>query len=216
VTLPVLKIGDSVAKIPIIQGGMGVGISLSGLASAVAEEGGIGVIATAGIGMNEPEVYSNPRKANIRALKREIRKAREMTNGILGVNLMVALTDFADTVTTSIEEGIDIIFTGAGLSFNLPEYLKNLATTKLVPIVSSPRAARIICKKWLAKFDCLPDAFVVEGPMAGGHLGFKPEQLDDPDFALEKLVPEVIGAVKPFESKQRREGFTPERTSASF
>ena len=202
-TLPVLKIGDAVAKIPIIQGGMGVGISLSGLASAVAEEGGIGVIATAGIGMNEPDVYSNPLKANIRALKREIRKAREMTNGILGVNLMVALTDFADTVTTSIEEGIDIIFTGAGLSFNLPGYLKNLATTKLVPIVSSPRAARIICKKWLAKFDRLPDAFVVEGPMAGGHLGFKPEQLNDPDFALEKLVPEVIGAVKPFESKHQ-------------
>jgi nitronate monooxygenase len=116
---------------------------------------------------------------------------------------MVALTDFAETVTISIEEGIDIIFTGAGLSFNLPGYLKNLATTKLVPIVSSPRAARIICKKWLAKFDRLPDAFVVEGPMAGGHLGFKPEQLDDPDFALEKLVPEVIGAVKPFESKHQ-------------
>jgi nitronate monooxygenase len=203
VTLPVLKIGDSIAKIPIIQGGMGVGISLSGLASAVAEEGGIGVIATAGIGMNEPEVYSNPRKANIRALRREIRMARERTNGILGVNVMVALTDFAETVTISIEEGIDIIFTGAGLSFNLPGYLKNLATTKLVPIVSSPRAARIICKKWLAKFDRLPDAFVVEGPMAGGHLGFKPEQLDDPDFALEKLVPEVIGVVKPFESKHQ-------------
>jgi len=182
---------------------MGVGISLSGLASAVAEEGGIGVIATAGIGMNEPDVYSNPRKANIQALKRELRKAREMTKGILGVNVMVALTDFAETVTTSIDEGIDIIFTGAGLPLNLPGYLRNLAATKLVPIVSSPRAARIICKKWLAKFDRLPDAFVVEGPMAGGHLGFKPEQLNDPDFALEKLVPEVIGAVKPFESKHQ-------------
>ena len=202
-TFPVLKIGDSVAKIPIIQGGMGVGISLSGLASAVAEEGGIGVIATAGIGMNEPDVYSNPRKANIQALKRELRKAREMTKGILGVNVMVALTDFAETVMTSIDEGIDIIFTGAGLPLNLPGYLRNLAATKLVPIVSSPRAARIICKKWLAKFDRLPDAFVVEVPMAGGHLGFKPEQLNDPDFALEKLVPEVIGAVEPFESKHQ-------------
>lgn len=202
-TLPVLEIGDSVAKIPIIQGGMGVGISLSGLASAVAEEGGIGVIATAMIGMSEPDIYSNPLKANIRALKREIRKAREMTKGILGVNVMVALTNFADMVKTSIEEGIDIIFSGAGLPLDLPGYLKNLATTKLVPIVSSARAAKIMCKKWLAKFDCLPDAFVVEGPMAGGHLGFKPEQLDDPDFALEKLVPEVIGAVKPFESKHQ-------------
>ncbi len=202
-TLPVLEIGDSVAKIPIIQGGMAVGISLSGLASAVAEEGGIGVIATAMIGMSEPDIYSNPLKANIRALKREIRKAREMTKGILGVNVMVALTNFADMVKTSIEEGIDIIFSGAGLPLDLPGYLKNQATTKLVPIVSSARAAQIMCKKWLAKFDCLPDAFVVEGPMAGGHLGFKPEQLDDPDFALEKLVPEVIGAVKPFESKHQ-------------
>ncbi len=202
-TLPVLEIGDSVAKIPIIQGGMAVGISLSGLASAVAEEGGIGVIATAMIGMSERDIYSNPLEANIRALKREIRKAREMTNGILGVNVMVALTNFADMVKTSIEEGIDIIFSGAGLPLDLPGYLKNLTTTKLVPIVSSARAAKIMCKKWLAKFDCLPDAFVVEGPMAGGHLGFKPEQLDDPDFALEKLVPEVIEAVEPFERKHQ-------------
>ncbi|MBW1982481.1 MAG: nitronate monooxygenase [Deltaproteobacteria bacterium] len=202
--LPALKIGNIVARIPIIQGGMGVGISLSGLASAVAEEGGIGVIATAMIGMNEPDIYANPLRANIRALKREIRKAREMTRGILGVNIMVALTNFADMVKTSIEEGIDLIFSGAGLPLDLPGYLKNMAATKLVPIVSSARAARIICKKWRAKFDCLPDALVVEGPKAGGHLGFKPEQLEDPHFALENLVPEVIEAVKPFEEKYHR------------
>ena len=200
-TIPLLKLGGLAVRLPIIQGGMGVGISLSGLASAVAEEGGIGVIATAMIGMGEPDIYSNPLEANIRALQREIRKAREKTKGILGVNVMVALTNFADLVKASIEEGIDIIFSGAGLPLDLPRYLKGAASTKLVPIVSSGRAAKIICKKWLARFDCLPDAFVVEGPMAGGHVGFKPEQLDDPDFALEKLVPEVIEAVEPFERK---------------
>ena len=201
--LPALKIGDLIAQLPIIQGGMGVGISLSGLASAVANEGAIGVIASAMIGMNESDIYSDSRNANIRALKDEIRKAREKTKGILGVNIMVALTNFADMVKTSIEEGIDIIFSGAGLPLDLPKYLRDGIKTKLVPIVSSGRAARLICKKWLARFDRLPDAFVVEGPMAGGHLGFSPNQLDNPDFALDKLIPEVIEAVKPFVDERK-------------
>jgi len=132
--LPALKIGDLIAKLPIIQGGMGVGISLSGLASAVANEGAIGVIAAAMIGMNEPDIYSNYRNANIRALKEEIRKAREKTKGILGVNVMVALTNFADMVKASIEEGIDVIFSGAGLPLDLPKYLKDGIKTKLVPL----------------------------------------------------------------------------------
>lgn len=198
---PQLKIGDLVAKLPIIQGGMGVGISLSGLASAVAKEGGIGVIAAAMIGMGEPDIGSNYREANIRALQRELRKAREKTDGILGVNIMVALTNFSDMVKTSIKEGADIIFAGAGLPLDLPGYIKDGAKTKLVPIVSSARAASIICKKWMSKFDYLPDAFVVEGPKAGGHLGFKPEQLDDPEFSLEVTVPQVIAAVREFEEK---------------
>ena len=201
---PHLKIGDLVAKIPIIQGGMRVGISLSGLASAVAREGGIGVIAGAMIGMGEPDIGSNYREANIRALTNELRKAREKTGGILGVNIMVALTNFSDLVKTSIKEGADVIFAGAGLPLDLPSYLVDGAKTKLVPIISSARAATIICKKWLSKFDYLPDAFVVEGPKAGGHLGFKPEQLDDPEFSLEKTVPEVVEAVKEFESKAGR------------
>jgi nitronate monooxygenase len=201
---PQLKIGDLVAKIPIIQGGMGVGISLSGLASAVAKEGGIGVIAGAMIGMGEPDIGSNYREANIRALAGELRKAREKTDGILGVNIMVALTNFSDLVKTSIKEGADVIFAGAGLPLDLPSYLKDGAKTKLVPIISSARAATIICKKWLSKFDYLPDAFVVEGPMAGGHLGFKPEQIDDPEFSLEKTVPEVVEAVREFEAKAGR------------
>ncbi len=201
--LPVLKIGDLVPKIPIIQGGMGVGISLSGLASAVANEGGVGVIACAMIGITESDISADPVKANNRALRREIRKAKEMTKGILGVNIMVALTNFVDMVKTSIEEGIDIIFAGAGLPLDLPKYLKKEFNTKLAPIISSGRAARIICKKWMSKFDYLPDAFVVEGPKAGGHLGIKIENLDDPDFALEKLVAEVIEAIKPFEEEHK-------------
>ncbi len=201
--LPVLKIGDLVPKIPIIQGGMGVGISLSGLASAVANEGGVGVIACAMIGITESDISADPVKANNRALRREIRKAKEMTKGILGVNIMVALTNFVDMVKTSIEEGIDIIFAGAGLPLDLPKYLKKEFNTKLAPIISSGRAARIICKKWMSKFDYLPDAFVVEGPKAGGHLGIKFENLDDPDFALEKLVVEVMEAIEPFEKERK-------------
>ena len=199
-----LVIGDLVARIPIVQGGMGVGISLSGLASAVANAGGVGVLAAAGIGLLEPDGFKDFLGANIRALQREIRNARAHTKGILGVNIMVALSNFADLVRTAIDEKIDIIFSGAGLPVNLPEYLKEGSKTKLVPIVSSGRAATLLAKRWLDKYNYLPDAFVVEGPMAGGHLGFKAEQIDDPAFALEKIVPEVIAAVRPFEEKTGR------------
>lgn len=197
-TLRALRIGDLTARVPIIQGGMGVGISLSGLAAAVADEGGIGVIATAGIGMMEPDFFGNFLDANTRALRREIRKAREATRGILGVNIMVALSNHGELVRVAIDEGIDIIFSGAGLPLNLPRFRKPSDKTKLVPIVSSGRAAGLLCKRWTEKFDYLPDAIVVEGPRAGGHLGFKTEQLFDPDYALDKLVPEVIDAVRPY------------------
>src|SRR4030043_1161639 len=199
-----LKIGDLTAKLPIIQGGMGIGISLSRLSSAVANEGGIGIIATAGIGMNEPDFSSNYLEANIRGLRSEIRKARELTKGILGVNIMVALTNFADLVKTAIEEKIDIIFSGAGLPLNLPQYITEGIKTKIVPIVSSARAATIIAKKWTEKYNYLPDAIVVEGPKAGGHLGFKEEQINDPEYSLEKLIPEVINAVRPFEERYKK------------
>ncbi len=211
--LPELKFGDNIAKLPIIQGGMGVGISLSGLASAVANEGGVGVIAAAMIGMGEPDVGKNPDEANMRALRNEIRKARErMTQGLLGVNIMVALTNFADMVKTSIREGADVIFSGAGLPLDLPKYLReefpgelaDKAKTRLVPIVSSGRAAAVLCRKWLSKYDYLPDGFVVEGPKAGGHLGFRPEELDQPEFQLEHILPEVVEAVKPFEAETGR------------
>ncbi len=196
-----LQIGDLEIRLPIIQGGMGIGISMSQLASAVANEGGVGVIAAVGLGMFEKDFTKNFLEANLRALKREIQTAREKTSGIIGVNIMVALTNFSDLVKTAIAEKVDIIFSGAGLPMNLPEYLVEGAKTKLVPIVSSGRAAEILCKKWKQLYNYLPDAFVVEGPKAGGHLGFKRDQIDNPDFALEKLVPDVITHVKPFEEQ---------------
>ena len=196
-----MRIGDLTVELPIIQGGMGIGVSMSGLAAAVANEGGVGVIAVAGLGMFEPDYAKNFVEANNRGLRKEIQKARELTNGVLGVNLMVALTNFAELVKTSISEGIDIIIAGAGLPLNLPEYLSKGSKTKLVPIVSSGRAAKILCSKWKEQYDYLPDAIVLEGPKAGGHLGFKRIQLEDPDFALEKLIPDVLEQVKYFEEK---------------
>lgn len=198
---PELRIGDLVCKTPIVQGGMGVGISMSGLASAVANQGGIGVLSAAMPGFLEPDATTHMREASIRGLRREISRARRLSDGVLGVNIMVALTNFADMVKVSVEEGIDIIFSGAGMPLSLPEHLPAGSKTKLAPIVSSARAAMLICKKWWNRYERLPDAVVVEGPMAGGHLGFKNAQLGDPDFALEKLVPEVIAALAPFEKE---------------
>jgi nitronate monooxygenase len=197
--LPPLIIGDLTISVPIIQGGMGVGISLSRLSSAVANQGGVGVIAAAMPGIHESDITTNPDEANIRALKDEIRKAKQLTSGVLGVNIMVALTNYADMVRTSIAEGVDIIFAGAGLPMDLPGFLTPGCRTKLAPIVSSGRAAKLICKKWLSRYNYLPDAVVVEGPKAGGHIGFKYDQIDDPDFCLEQLLADVIKALKPIE-----------------
>jgi len=196
-----LKIGDLTVDVPIVQGGMGVGISLSGLASAVANEGGIGVISSAGLGMLYNDFKGNFLEANIHGLKEEIRKAREKTMGVIGVNVMVAMSNFADMIRTSIAEKVDIIIAGAGLPLDLPSFLKKDSRTKLVPIVSSARAAKIICDKWKTNYDYLPDAVIVEGPKAGGHLGFKEEQITDSNFKLEKLVPEIVTELKIFEDK---------------
>ena len=180
---------------------MGVGVSLSGLASAVANEGGVGVISSAGLGLLYKKISSDFLEASIYGLKEEIRLAREKTKGIIGVNIMVAMSNFVDMVKASIAEKIDVIFAGAGMPLELPSYLTKESTTKLVPIVSSARAAKLICEKWLSKYNYLPDAVVVEGPKAGGHLGFKPEQIEDEQYSLENLIPEVIREMKPFEKK---------------
>lgn len=194
-----LRIGSLAIPVPIVQGGMGVGISLSGMASAVANEGGVGVISSAGLGLLYRNLAADYLEASIEGLKEELRKAREKTVGVIGVNVMVAMSNFADMVKTSIAEKADIIFSGAGLPLDLPSYLKCDSTTKLVPIVSSGRAAKIICEKWKKEYDYLPDAIVVEGPKAGGHLGFKAEQITDENYSLEHLIPEVVATVKVFE-----------------
>ncbi|MHC4418098.1 MAG: NAD(P)H-dependent flavin oxidoreductase [Planctomycetota bacterium] len=189
----------------LIQGGMGVGISLSSLTSAVANEGGIGVIATAGIGQFEPDCYTNYREADKRALRKEIRKARAKTTGIIGVNIMVAISDFDSLVQCAVDEGVNVLFLGAGLPLGLPETLpldrlEKLAT-KFVPIVSSGRATKIIFRAWEKRYSHVPDAVVVEGPLAGGHIGFKKEHIDNPDYTLEKILPEVISAVEPYQEQ---------------
>lgn len=195
-----LHIGDLVIPVPIIQGGMGVGISLSGLASAVANQGGVGVMSAAGLGLLYRQLSSDYPEACILGLRDEIKKAREKTKGIIGVNIMVAMTNFADMVKTSIAEKVDIIFSGAGLPLDLPSFLQKDSTTKLVPIVSSARAAKLICDKWKAAYNYLPDAVVVEGPKAGGHLGYKESQLSDDAYRLETIIPEVVATIKEIET----------------
>ncbi len=187
-------IGNMEVKLPVVQGGMGVGVSLSGLASAMANEGGIGVISCAGLGLIH-KGHGNFIKNSIWGLKEELRLAREKTKGIIGVNIMVALSNFADMARTAIAEKADIIFAGAGLPLDLPSYQTADSKTKLVPIVSSARATKIICEKWYNNYSYLPDAIVVEGPKAGGHLGFKRDQLDDEQYSLEQIIPEVIKTV---------------------
>ena len=207
-----IHIGDLEIQLRIIQGGMGVGISLSGLAGAVAQCGAVGVISAAVIGMNERDISTNPIEANNRALRKEISKAREIApQGVIGVNIMVAMTHYAELVTTALEEGIDMIISGAGLPLELPKLYRDICEktqrvlkTKLIPIVSSARATTVIAKKWFAKTGLLPDAVVLEGPKAGGHLGFTYDDVWASNKTLEVLLPEVVDAVKELEDKAGR------------
>ncbi|MBN2790351.1 MAG: nitronate monooxygenase [Candidatus Delongbacteria bacterium] len=204
-----LIIGDLKIEVPIIQGGMGVGISLSGLATAVANEGGVGVIASVGVGLLEDDFKDNYQIANQRALRNEIRKAKANTKGAIGLNVMMALTDFKDILNIAIDEKIDILFLGAGLPIDIPnivgvERFKE-SNVKVVPIVSSGIAAKIILRKWDRNFGFIPDAFLVEGPLAGGHLGYKKEDLGLESNKLENLVPKVIAEIRPFEEKYNKE-----------
>lgn len=199
-----LVIGDLVAKLPIVQGGMGVGVSLSSLASAVANVGGVGVISAAGMGLQDKGYKENPIEVGVEALKKEIKKTKELTKGIIGVNIMVALSSFAEMVKGSIEAEVDIIFAGAGLPLDMPKYLTKDSKTKLVPIISSAKAAGAIVKRWMAKYNYLPDAFVLEGPLAGGHLGFSEEQINDSNFSLENILPEVLAVTKDLEKEHQK------------
>lgn len=195
-----INIGNKTTTVPIIQGGMGIGVSLSSLASAVANAGGIGVISGVQVGFREADFDRNTQDANLRGLSKEIRKARELSpNGIIGVNLMVAIKNYADMVKVCVEEKVDLIISGAGLPKDLPELVKE-SETKIAPIVSSAKAAVLLTKLWLRRYDYLPDLLIVEGPLAGGHLGYSFEELEDENSPkLEDLVSGVIEAIKPFE-----------------
>lgn len=172
-----LVIGNLKADCPIIQGGMGVGISLSSLAGAVAKAGGIGMISTAQIGFRDPEFLKAPMEANLRAIRTEFEKARKIApRGIIGFNIMVATRQYALYVKEAVKAGADLIISGAGLPITLPELVEG-AKTKIAPIVSTAKSASVICKMWDRKYRRIPDLVVIEGPLAGGHLGFSREDL---------------------------------------
>jgi nitronate monooxygenase len=203
--LPPLKIGELIANVPIIQGGMGVGVSLSSLAAAVANEGGIGIISTAQIGYREEDFRTNTREANKRALISEIRRARKLSpKGVIGINIMVAMNNYEEITRVALEEGIDLIISGAGLPLDLPKIAKGFKA-KLAPIVSSAKAITVIAKMWDKKNSYAPDLVIVEGPKAGGHLGFSMESLiENTAMDLKEIVKEVILAIKPFEEKYNK------------
>lgn len=202
--IPKIKLGD--LEFNLIQGGMGVGISMANLASAVANEGGAGIIASVGVGKLRG-ISGKYELANAQGLREEIRIARSKTKagGVIGVNIMHALSDYSSLVEAAVAENADIIISGAGIPRDLPSYLRSDSKTKLIPIVSSAKLAGMMCKAW-SKYDHLPDAIIVEGPKAGGHLGYSHEQLADPGFVsggLEQIIPEVVQAVKPYETKNK-------------
>jgi NAD(P)H-dependent flavin oxidoreductase YrpB (nitropropane dioxygenase family) len=198
--IPKLQIGNVTADLPIIQGGMGVRVSLASLASAVAEEGGIGTISSIGLGDIEASKHEYERMSR-EALEREIRKAKSLSNGKIAVNFMGVLSNVDDLIMTAIREGIKIIVYGAGLPAKLPALIEDRAIN-LVPIVSSARVAEFILRSWDKRYGRIPDAIILEGPLAGGHLGFSEEQLDQPDkYSLSNLLPEILEAIKTYEDK---------------
>ena len=188
-----LRIGDLCARIPVIQGGMGVGVSLSGLAGAVAAAGGVGIISTAQIGYRDPDFGRHPIECNLKAIGEEIKKAREKANGgIIGVNIMVATRRYEDYVKAAVAAGVDLIISGAGLPMTLPEISGN---AKIAPIVSSRKSLSVISKYWQKKYNRKPDLIVIEGPLAGGHLGFSKEEIDAYTVTNEKNYDDEVKAI---------------------
>jgi nitronate monooxygenase len=202
-TIPKLKIGSITVDIPIIQGGMGVRVSLSSLASAVANAGGIGTLSSIGLG-DFVASLSEYERISREALEREIRQVKKMTDGPVAVNFMGALSNVNDLIVTAVAEGIKIIVFGAGLPTALPGLVPD-PDVNLVPIVSSARVAELILRVWDKRYGRTADAFILEGPLAGGHLGFSREQLAQPrEFSLERLLPGLLEAVKGYEDKYGR------------
>ena len=170
--------------LPILQGGMGVGVSLDGLAGAVAACGGMGTLSTAVCGFQEPDFAKRPFEANLRALDRQVRHAKVLAHGVglVAVNAMVATTQYADSVRTALRAGADAIVCGAGLPKDLPALASEVSDSDaaIAPIVSSGRAAGLLCKLWDRHYGRIPDFLILEGPEAGGHLGFSRQDLDAP------------------------------------
>ena len=202
-----LKIGKYEIKYPIFQGGMGLGISWDKLAGNVSLEGGLGIISSVGTGYYEnrkfidKELNAKPFGSenfySTRGLRAVIENARKICGDLpLGVNIMYAANDYARVVKDACEAGINVIVSGAGLPTNLPEFTQNFKEIALVPIVSSAKALKIICKRWLQRYERLPDAVVLEGPLSGGHQGFTYEQCLDPEFSLFNLIPQVKAEIK--------------------
>lgn len=193
-------------KIPLIQGGMGVGVSLGNLAGHVAKQGAMGVISTADSGFMEPDFWTNPISSNMRALEKEIQKAKDIAcgNGLIAINAMVATTYYAESIKTAVRAGIDCVISGAGLPLELPAFVKGYDTA-IAPIVSSAKAAKVICMLWDKKYQVIPDFIVIEGSEAGGHLGFsKEELLSNTVKPLHEILKEVSVSIIPFEEKYKR------------
>lgn len=202
-----IKLGEKQSKYPIIQGGMGVGVSMHKLAGNVSKQGGIGIISTADIGYLEEDFEKNPMKANLRAIGKEIKKAREIAGNdkIIGVNVMVALKNYAEIVKECVKQKIDLIISGAGIPKELPEYVQG-SNTKIAPIVSSLRCCKLIVKHWINKYNYVPDMIVIEGPEAGGHLGFKLEELEENNKPkLEQITKQVAQYIKQVEKETGKE-----------
>lgn len=194
-----LIIGDLEIKIPIIQGGMGLQVSTASLASAVANCGGAGTIASVGLGFGTKGNKADFVKASREGLQKQMRRSKELTKGVIGVNVLVALSNYEDLVRTAISEKADFIVSGAGLPLRLPELAEG-SSAKLIPIVSSGRATNIIIKTWRKRYNRVPDAFVVEGPLAGGHLGFSFKDLESSQKnPLEELLKDVLEVVNGYE-----------------
>lgn len=198
-----MKLGNRELALPLIQGGMGVGVSMGGLAGAVAAQGAMGTLSTAGAGWNEPDFAAHPQQANLRALRREVQRAKRLAAGagLVAVNAMVATRQYADSVRTALEAGADAIVSGAGLPLELPALAEGFEAL-LAPIVSGPRAAQLICRTWAKRYGRVPDFVVLEGCQAGGHLGFEEaDLLSGRCTPLSRLIPEVLAALRPFEEK---------------
>lgn len=198
-----LHLKDKFLKLPIIQGGMGIGVSRCRLAGAVAKEGGMGVISTAQVGYDDPDFKKHPEETNLRVLPEQIREAKKTAagNGLVGVNIMAVTQLYETYVKTACEAGVDAIISGAGLPTNLPKYAEGYDVA-LAPIVSSVKSANVILKYWDKKYQRTADFLVIEGPMAGGHLGFSNEQLDDIEHLdYDSEIRGILALKKTYEEK---------------